>query len=257
MKLAIITTDDLYSKIVINKIFKTKNIEIKIIKINIPLKYTMKIAVKGLIKSPFYFLYLLYEMLNLYLLKKKLINKTDLKYDYSYITNNINSSDSIKYIQSENFEYIFFIRPTQIISKNFLNKFPNCFNMHNTLLPKYRGLGGIFQTLANNDDVLGITIHKVITKLDAGDIVSQDKLEIPKNISVFELTLYSYINSDVCINEFLNKLQNNKLTYTKQIEEDASLYSWPSLKEFLKLYATNYRFLGKKNIDKILIGKPI
>ncbi len=50
-------------------------------------------------------------------------------------------------------------------------------NMHRSLLPKYKGLQPLKRALEHNEKKTGTTIHKMIPKIDSGDIV--DQYEIP------------------------------------------------------------------------------
>ncbi len=53
-------------------------------------------------------------------------------------------------------------------------------NVHASLLPKYRGASPIQWALLNGEEETGVTIMKVIPKLDAGDIISQRRVKIEK-----------------------------------------------------------------------------
>lgn len=46
-------------------------------------------------------------------------------------------------------------------------------NLHESLLPKYRGMQPIFYAIANGDTELGISMHLVDKWMDAGDILAQ------------------------------------------------------------------------------------
>ncbi len=46
-------------------------------------------------------------------------------------------------------------------------------NVHPSLLPKYRGASPIQSAIINGDDMTGVTIMKVASEVDAGDIISQ------------------------------------------------------------------------------------
>lgn len=59
-----------------------------------------------------------------------------------------------------------------------------CVNVHGSLLPQYRGPAPIHWAILNGDQVTGPTIQKMALKLDAGDILSQEKMTIePKETS--------------------------------------------------------------------------
>lgn len=54
----------------------------------------------------------------------------------------------------------------------------NAYNLHGSLLPKYRGKCPINWALINGEKETGITLHKMTEKPDAGDIVGQFKISI-------------------------------------------------------------------------------
>ena len=54
-------------------------------------------------------------------------------------------------------------------------------NLHASLLPKYRGAGPIQWALMNGDKVTGVTIFRLKRKIDTGNILFQQKVNIKKN----------------------------------------------------------------------------
>lgn len=68
-----------------------------------------------------------------------------------------------------------------------------CLNKHSSLLPKYRGLFPVFWAYLNGDDI-GITIHKMNERIDAGEIVLQKNMGKPF-VSVY--TCYQMLNEHI------------------------------------------------------------
>lgn len=66
------------------------------------------------------------------------------------------------------------------IIKEPLLKIPQqgCFNLHGSLLPKYRGRAPINWVLINGETETGVTLHYMTSKPDEGDIVAQSKIAI-------------------------------------------------------------------------------
>jgi len=52
------------------------------------------------------------------------------------------------------------------------------FNMHGSLLPKYRGRAPINWAILNGEKQTGMTLHHMVKKADAGDIVDQEAVPI-------------------------------------------------------------------------------
>jgi methionyl-tRNA formyltransferase len=62
------------------------------------------------------------------------------------------------------------------------------YNLHGSMLPKYRGRAPINWMLANGEREAGATLHHMIERADAGDIVAQRAIEITDDDTA--LTLY-------------------------------------------------------------------
>ncbi len=52
------------------------------------------------------------------------------------------------------------------------------FNMHGSLLPKYRGRAPINWAVLYGENHIGMTLHRMVTRADAGDIVDQEGVDI-------------------------------------------------------------------------------
>ena len=69
----------------------------------------------------------------------------------------------------------------KILSSDFIKKFRKpIFNIHPSLLPKYKGLNTHRRAIQNKDKFSGATVHLVTPKLDSGKIILQKKVRISK-----------------------------------------------------------------------------
>lgn len=76
----------------------------------------------------------------------------------------------------------------QILNQALLDIPPlGCINVHASLLPKYRGAAPIHRCLLNGDTQTGISIQKMVRKLDAGDVIAESSIPIPQNMNFGEL----------------------------------------------------------------------
>jgi len=139
--------------------------------------------------------------------------------------------------------------PTKILN------FPQygCINIHVSLLPRWRGASPIEHTLLNGDTETGITIIKLIEKLDAGPIIVQKKIPVAENINKDDLSdkltqLGSDLLIDILPKLFADKIvmqdQNNKeATYAQKINSQMRKINFNlSTREVLnqiRAYATN------------------
>ena len=94
-------------------------------------------------------------------------------------------------------ELIAAARPAIIYSFYYRNLLPEAvlhlaplgaYNLHGSLLPKYRGRAPVNWMLVNGEREGGVTLHHMVRRADAGDIVAQRAIEITDDDTA--LTLY-------------------------------------------------------------------
>ena len=92
---------------------------------------------------------------------------------------NINDDESIKRMKEFNPDIILVVAYGQILSSHILN-IPKigCINIHGSLLPKYRGAAPINRAIINGEKETGITFMFMKEKVDAGEIIFQEKIDI-------------------------------------------------------------------------------
>lgn len=66
----------------------------------------------------------------------------------------------------------------QIFSKNLIEKFKKCLNVHPSVLPYYRGPVPSYWCIINGEKMTGFTIHHMTEKIDHGEILFQDTVVI-------------------------------------------------------------------------------
>lgn len=75
-----------------------------------------------------------------------------------------------------------------ILSQSMLELAPfGCFNLHASILPAYRGASPIESALAMGESQTGVTLMRVIRKMDAGPIADQEKVLIDSSTTATEL----------------------------------------------------------------------
>ncbi|HGC5848021.1 TPA: bifunctional UDP-4-amino-4-deoxy-L-arabinose formyltransferase/UDP-glucuronic acid oxidase ArnA [Serratia marcescens] len=96
------------------------------------------------------------------------------------------------------------------------------FNLHGSLLPRYRGRAPVNWALVNGETETGATLHKMVKRPDAGDIVGQQKVAIADNDTALTLHKKVLEAAQAVLKEQLPKLKNGTATFTKQDESQAS-----------------------------------
>jgi len=98
-----------------------------------------------------------------------------------------------------------------------------CINLHSALLPKYRGRCPINWVLVNGETETGITLHHMIDKADAGDIIAQRKVAIRVDDDARSLTVRLATESAGLLAEVIPLIKSGKATRTPQDESKATV----------------------------------
>jgi methionyl-tRNA formyltransferase len=95
-------------------------------------------------------------------------------------------------------------------------------NIHYSILPKYRGASPLEQALLNGDISTGVTIQQMALRMDSGDIISEKSVDISTTDTKSTLK-EKLINagSELLISTLPNIFEQ-KITYKKQKEEEAT-----------------------------------
>lgn len=97
-------------------------------------------------------------------------------------------------------------------------------NVHGSLLPKYRGAAPIQWAIINGEKKTGITTMFTVLKLDAGDILLKEEIEIDDDITAGQLhDRMSILGSEVLL-KTINELKAGTITPIPQ-EECESCYA--------------------------------
>ncbi len=96
-----------------------------------------------------------------------------------YKPESANTPEWIERIRSWEPDLIFSFYYRNMITEEILN-IPRlgAFNMHGSLLPRYRGRAPINWAVLNGEQETGVTLHHMVKRADAGDIVDQEAVPV-------------------------------------------------------------------------------
>lgn len=126
-------------------------------------------------------------------------------------------------IKKENFDLIFFLGWSEIISASIVNN-NFCICLHPSLLPKYRGGSPIQNQIINGEEESGISFFKMDENIDTGPTIYQEKFNI-KDIDLDEV-FNSIVKSGVNGLDFILKklVSDDEIPLVKQQENEATFY---------------------------------
>lgn len=96
------------------------------------------------------------------------------------------------------------------------------FNVHGSLLPKYRGAAPVQFSIMNGDEITGVTIMKTALAMDSGPIAAQAQLKIEKEDNACDVLkkLADLGSEKLC--KVLDLLEKGNLTLREQDEKEAT-----------------------------------
>lgn len=119
-------------------------------------------------------------------------------------------------------EYDRIINPNKFLSSEL-------FNIHFSLLPKYKGMYTSALPILNGETTSGVTLHKIDHGIDTGDIISQIEFEISITDTAQDLYKKYLNNSFFLFTENINNLINETYQKKPQPPLNSSYYSKKSI----------------------------
>ncbi len=150
---------------------------------------------------------------------------------------NLDSNIELDFIKNSKIDFVVVVAYGQIIPDKFLNIKNLIFlNIHASLLPRWRGAAPIQRSIMEMDKYTGISIMKIIPKLDAGPCMLQEKININERDSFSILSKkLSEIGANLILNalnlfkkkevNFINQEEKN-VTYAKKINKQEAKINW-------------------------------
>jgi len=151
----------------------------------------------------------------------------------------INSSSSFDFLKKLECEIFVVIAYGQILSLRILELAEvMSLNAHASLLPKYRGASPINRAIINGDKTTGVTIIKMVPKMDAGPIILQEPIDIDQEDTAITLgarlsdlaakLLADALESIEKANYKLTPQDKRKTTFAPRLKKEDGLIDWSS-----------------------------
>ncbi len=125
----------------------------------------------------------------------------------------------------------------QILTQEFLDMFPfGAVNVHGSILPRWRGAAPIQRGIEAGDKESGVTLQRMVKKLDAGDILGVRRVILDDEINAMELhDKLAVLGADLLRVELMDYIRGNlapipqdeaSVTYAHKIEKTESEIKW-------------------------------
>ena len=119
-----------------------------------------------------------------------------------------------------------------IIPKDILELFDgNVFNVHASLLPKWRGAAPIHRAIENGDKEIGITIMGVEERLDSGPMYRKVAIQNDQKLTTGELTEILAFKGAEAMRDLINDFEKSESVTSQIQDESEATYAKKILKE--------------------------
>jgi methionyl-tRNA formyltransferase len=133
------------------------------------------------------------------------------------------------------------IAASQILRRRVLDVPPlGCINLHSAPLPRYQGMMPNFWTLMHGEREAAVTVHEMVEKLDAGDILVQRPVPIHPGDSLHDLMVRSKEVGVAALLEAAAQLEAGTATRRPMDAREATYFSFPTRDD-----ATRLRRMGR------------
>ena len=135
----------------------------------------------------------------------------------------LKDNDEIEYIRKLNPDVVIVVAYGQILPEKLLKIGKILFiNIHASLLPKWRGAAPIQRAIMNMDHESGISIMKIVPKLDSGPVLLKSKIKIFQDTTYEELAKKMSKLGSKLILDALKLLEEKKAIFIEQDESEVS-----------------------------------
>ncbi|MFY0402928.1 bifunctional UDP-4-amino-4-deoxy-L-arabinose formyltransferase/UDP-glucuronic acid oxidase ArnA [Pantoea dispersa] len=121
-------------------------------------------------------------------------------------------------------DFIFSFYYRALLSDTILNcARVGAFNLHGSLLPKYRGRAPLNWVLVNGETETGVTLHRMVKRADAGDIVAQQRVAIDPQDNALTLHRKLVACAGQLLEGALPPMKRGEITATPQNDAEATV----------------------------------
>lgn len=136
------------------------------------------------------------------------------------------------------------IAASQILRQRVLDVPPKgCINLHSAPLPRYQGMMPNFWTMVHGEREAMVTVHYMVEKLDAGDIVLQRPVPIEPGDSLHDLMVRSKVVGVEALLDAVRQIETGTVRSRSMDASQATYFSFPKRADAQRLRAMGRRLL--------------
>jgi methionyl-tRNA formyltransferase len=146
-----------------------------------------------------------------------------------YPCTSVNELDYIKRLEALDIDILLSVAANQRFGSTLL-RLPNitALNVHSALLPKYRGMDGLFWALVHGETEVGVTLHVMSEEFDDGPIVGQVAFTVLPSDSLHSLYFRAMEKGAALVAEVLRQYEAGSVVERPNDVSAGSYFSAPT-----------------------------
>lgn len=161
-----------------------------------------------------------------------------------FTTPNVNDAEFLARLRTLNLDLIVSVAAPQVF-KPALIDLPRlgCINIHNSPLPKYRGMLPNFWQMYHGENAVGTTIHRINAALDDGNILLQSETPIMADESLDSLIRRTKRAGAHLVQQAVEGLRAGTIVEIENRRDDATYFKFPTRADVREFRRRGYRLV--------------
>jgi methionyl-tRNA formyltransferase len=156
----------------------------------------------------------------------------------------INDETYLKSLGERHIDVLLSVSAPEIFRAAALNATPHAINIHNGKLPIYRGMMPTFWTLLHDEPAITITVHTMVEKLDAGQVLAEYQVPIGPDDSQYDLSARAKEIAGRELARLLARLDTSEWPAARSVDMSQKRYfKFPTADDVARLRAKGRRML--------------
>lgn len=167
-------------------------------------------------------------------------------------TRDINTPEAIHFIEENNPDIVLCAHFNQLLKAPILDiEHVECINIHPSLLPDYKGVDPVFFAMRDNSEKIGVTIHRMNTDFDSGEILLQSEMRLSNSKSLLFNNCQLFQEGAKLAANWIkdNNVQENHKVENSQVT-DKNYDSWPNKTDIKQFKNSGYRLMNLSGLWK-------
>jgi methionyl-tRNA formyltransferase len=154
-----------------------------------------------------------------------------------YQPSKINAAEFVTILRDEiRPDLLVSVAASQILHRRVLEIPPlGCINLHSAPLPRYQGMMPNFWTMVHGEPEATVTVHYMVEKLDAGDVIVQLPVPIHRADSLHNLMVHSKQVGVRALLEAIEQIEHGTVERQPMEKDQATYFSFPKRSDAQRL----------------------